>query len=72
LGLEVPKLFSGALVTEVVFSWPGLGRLITESILGRNYPVLMGAFLLSAVMVVLGNLAADVCYGLVNPRIRYD
>lgn len=72
LGLEVPKLFSGALVTEVVFSWPGLGRLITESILGRNYPVLMGAFMLSAVMVVIGNLIADVCYGLVNPQIRYD
>lgn len=72
LGLEVPRLFSGALVTEVVFSWPGLGRLITESILGRNYPVLMGAFMLSAVMVVIGNLVADVCYGLVNPQIRYD
>lgn len=72
LGLEVPKLFSGALVTEVVFSWPGIGRLITESILARNYPVLMGAFMLSAVMVVLGNLLADVCYGLVNPQIRYD
>ncbi len=56
----------------MVFSWPGLGRLITESILGRNYPVLMGAFMLSAVMVVIGNLVADVCYGLVNPQIRYD
>lgn len=72
LGLEAPRLFSGALVTEVVFSWPGIGRLITESILGRNYPVLMGAFMLSAVLVVVGNLVADVCYGLVNPQIRYD
>ncbi|MEX1021107.1 MAG: ABC transporter permease [Litorilinea sp.] len=72
LGLEVPRLFSGALVTEVVFSWPGIGRLITESILGRNYPVLMGAFMLSACMVVVGNLIADLCYGLVNPQIRYD
>lgn len=72
LGLEVPRVFSGALVTEVVFSWPGLGRLVTESILGRNYPVLMGSFMLSAVLVILGNLIADVCYGLVNPQIRYD
>lgn len=72
LGLEVPKLFSGALVTEVVFSWPGIGRLITESILARNYPVLMGSFMLSAIMVIFGNLVADVCYGLVNPQIRYD
>ncbi len=72
LGLEVPRTFSGALVTEVVFSWPGIGRLITESILGRNYPVLMGAFMLSAFLVIIGNLIADVCYGLVNPQIRYD
>ncbi|MBW7882060.1 MAG: ABC transporter permease [Caldilineaceae bacterium] len=72
LGLEVPRLFSGALVTEVVFSWPGIGRLITESILGRNYPVLMGAFMLSAFMAIIGNLIADVCYGLVNPQIRYE
>lgn len=72
LGLEIPKMFSGALVTEVVFSWPGIGRLITESILGRNYPVLMGAFLLASLMVVIGNLLADVFYGLTDPRVRYD
>ncbi|MBX3010228.1 MAG: ABC transporter permease [Caldilineaceae bacterium] len=72
LGLEVPRVFSGALVTEVVFSWPGIGRLITEAILGRNYPVLMGAFMLSAVLVIIGNLIADLCYGLVNPQIRYE
>lgn len=72
LGLEVPRLISGALVTEVVFSWPGIGRLITESILGRNYPVLMGTFMLSAILVVVGNLVADVCYSLANPQIRYD
>jgi peptide/nickel transport system permease protein len=72
LGLQLPQLFSGALVTEVIFSWPGLGRLITESITGRNYPVLMGAFMLSSLMVVLGSLIADVLYGLVNPQIRYD
>lgn len=70
LGLEIPKLVSGALVTEVVFSWPGLGRLITESILGRNFPVLMGAFMLAAILVVLGNLLADLLYGAVNPQIR--
>ncbi len=72
LGLEIPKLFSGALVTEVIFSWPGIGRLITESILGRNYPVLMGAFLLASLMVVVGNLLADVFYGLTDPRVRYE
>jgi peptide/nickel transport system permease protein len=71
LGLEVPKMVSGALVTEVVFSWPGLGRLITQSILGRDYPVLMGAFMLTAILVILGNLIADVLYGLANPQIKY-
>ncbi|MCL4825946.1 MAG: ABC transporter permease [Caldilinea sp.] len=70
IGLELPRLISGALVTEVVFSWPGLGRLITESILARNYPVLMGAFMLIALMTILGSLLADVGYGLVNPQIR--
>lgn len=70
IGLELPRLISGALVTEVVFSWPGLGRLITESILARNYPVLMGAFMLIALMTILGSLVADVGYGLVNPQIR--
>lgn len=70
IGLELPRLLSGALVTEVIFSWPGLGRLITESILGRNYPVLMGSFMLIALVTILGSLFADVCYGLVNPQIR--
>jgi peptide/nickel transport system permease protein len=59
-------------VVEVVFSWPGIGRLITESILGRNYPVLMGAFMFSAFLTIVGNLIADICYGLVNPQIRYE
>lgn len=72
LGLEVPKLLSGAVVTEVIFSWPGIGRLITESILGRDYPVLMGAFMLTAFLAVFGNLIADICYGIANPQIRYD
>lgn len=71
IGLELPRLVSGALVTEVIFSWPGLGRLITESILGRNYPVLMGAFMLIAVLTIFGTLLADVCYGLVNPQMRH-
>lgn len=71
LGLEIPKMVSGALVTEVVFSWPGLGRLITQSILGRDYPVLMGAFMLCALLVIIGNLIADVLYGLADPQIKY-
>ena len=70
-GIDAPRLFSGALVTEVIFSWPGIGRLITESLLARDYPVLMGCFLIAAVLVVLGNLVADVGYAVADPRIRY-
>jgi peptide/nickel transport system permease protein len=70
LGLEAPRLVSGALVIEVVFGWPGIGRLLTESVLGRDYPVLMAAFLLSATLVVVGNLVADLTYSWVDPRIR--
>lgn len=70
LGLELPRLLSGAVVTEVVFAWPGIGRLITESILGRDYPVLMGAFMMTAFLAVAGNLLADIGYGIANPQIR--
>ena len=71
LGLSIPGLFSGALVTEVVFSWPGNGRLITEALLGRNYPVLMADFLILAMLAVLGNFMADVAYAFIDPRIRF-
>lgn len=70
LGLELPRLISGAVVTEVVFAWPGIGRLITESVLGRDYPVLMGAFMMTAFLAVLGNLLADIGYGIANPQVR--
>lgn len=70
LGLEAPRLVGGALVTEVVFSWPGIGRLMTQSLLSRDYPVLMATFLLMALLVVLGNLLADLAYGWADPRIR--
>jgi peptide/nickel transport system permease protein len=72
LGLSLPGLLSGALVTEAVFSWPGNGRLIIESLLGRNYPVLMGDFMILAVLAVLGNFFADVTYALIDPRIRFE
>lgn len=72
LGLEVPRILSGAMVTEVVFSWPGLGRLITDSLLARDYPVVMGALMVFAVAVVLANLLTDLLYGWLDPRIRYD
>ncbi len=71
VGLNLPHLLGGAVVTEYVFAWPGMGRVAVEAIFARDYPVVMGATALSAVMVVAGNLLADLAYGLVDPRIRH-
>ncbi len=70
VGLNLPFLLGGAVVTETVFAWPGMGRLAVSAIFARDYPVIMGATALSAVMVVLGNLLADLAYGRIDPRIR--
>lgn len=69
-GLQLPTLLSGALVTETVFTWPGMGRLFLDSIGYRDYPVLMGILMLTALLVLLGNLAADLLYAVYDPRIR--
>jgi peptide/nickel transport system permease protein len=70
VGLQGGRLIGGAMVTEVVFAWPGMGRLLTESLTARDYPVLMAAFMLMSVLVILGNLAADIGYAIADPRIR--
>ncbi len=71
-GLQLPTLLSGALVTETVFTWPGMGRLFLDSIGYRDYPVVMGILMFSAVLVLLGNLIADLLYAAADPRIRLD
>jgi peptide/nickel transport system permease protein len=71
-GLQLPTLLSGALVTETVFTWPGMGRLFLDSISYRDYPAVMGILMVSAVLVLLGNLLADLCYAFADPRIRLD
>lgn len=70
VGLGIPFLLSGAVATEVVFGWPGMGRVTVEAILARDYPVILATTALSATLVVLGNLLADVGYAIVDPRIR--
>ena len=70
LGLTIPRLFAGVVIIEQIFQWPGMGRLAIEAILSRDYPVLMGLTVCTAVMVLLGNLLADVLYGVADPRIR--
>jgi peptide/nickel transport system permease protein len=71
-GLQFPFLLGGAIITEQIFNWPGMGRLAVEAITQRDYPTIMGINLLAAVMVIFGNLTADVLYGVVDPRIRYQ
>lgn len=70
LGLQLPTLLGGALVTETVFTWPGMGRLFLDSISYRDYPVVMGVLMFSATMVLLGSLLADILYAAADPRIR--
>ena len=71
-GLQLPTLLSGALVTETVFTWPGMGRLFLDSLSYRDYPVVMGILILSAVLVLVGNMLADLLYAVADPRIRLD
>ena len=72
IGLQFGSLLAGAVITETVFTWPGIGRLLVDSIRARDYPVVQGAVLLIAVSFVLVNLIVDLIYGFVDPRIRYD
>ncbi len=71
IGMSFPMLVGGAVVTEQVFSWPGIGSLLVQAILGRDYPVIMGVTVLVAVAVLLANLLTDLVYGLLDPRISY-
>ena len=72
IALSVPGLFAGAPLTETVFGWPGIGRLLVESVLGADYAVAQGVIMFLAVLVIAFNLLADVTYALLDPRIRYD
>jgi peptide/nickel transport system permease protein len=69
-GLEFRNLFGGALVTETVFSWPGVGRLYLDSLNYQDYSVILGLLLVTSLMVVAGSLLADVLYAAADPRIR--
>jgi len=70
LGLSLPALFSGAVFVEAVFAWPGVGRVMVEAVQSRDYPVVMAATAVSAVLVVAGNLLADVLAAWADPRVR--
>ena len=69
-GMQFGELLSGAILVETVYNWPGMGRLAFESILRRDTPTLLGILFFSAVLVSLANLLVDLCYQLIDPRIR--
>jgi peptide/nickel transport system permease protein len=72
MALNLAGLFSGAVITETIFAWPGIGRMFVQAMFARDYPLLMGILLLGSTMVVVFNLVADVVYGVLDPRIRYE
>ena len=71
IAIDLPQLFSGALITETIFAWPGMGRLFWEASGRVDYPVLMGIFTVASTLVIASNLLADVAYAWLDPRIRY-
>ena len=72
MALNLADLFSGAVITETIFAWPGIGRLFVQAMFARDYPLLMGILLMGSVMVIVFNLLADIAYGVLDPRIRYE
>jgi len=70
LGTDLPQLFSGALVTETIFGWPGMGRLFVDALTMKEYPILMGMVMFTAIFVIVGNLLADIAIAFLDPRVR--
>jgi dipeptide transport system permease protein len=71
IGLQVGVLLAGAILTETIFSWPGIGKWMVDSVFRRDYPVIQGGLLLIAAIIMIVNLIVDLLYGLINPRIRH-
>lgn len=72
MGLSLAGLVGGALVVERLFAWPGMGRLTVDAVFQQDYPVIMGANILFSLLIVMGNLAADVAYAVVDPRVKFS
>lgn len=72
LGLNLGLMLTGATVTETVFAWPGLGRLVYESVIARGYPILRGIFIIVSITVVIANFVVDILYAVLDPRVRYN
>jgi peptide/nickel transport system permease protein len=72
IALDLPTLFAGALFVETIFSWPGMGRLFWDAARGRDYPVLLGVVMITAVLIIGANILADLAYGLLDPQVKYE
>ncbi len=72
IALDLPSLFAGALFVETIFSWPGMGRLFWDAAKGRDYPVLLGVVMITATLIIVCNILADLAYGWLDPRVKYD
>lgn len=72
VAIDLPKLFGGVIIIESVFAWPGMGTLAIEAVRNRDYPVIMAITLVSAILILVSNLVADVLYALIDPRIKYS
>jgi peptide/nickel transport system permease protein len=72
IALDLPSLFAGALFVETIFSWPGMGRLFWDAAKGRDYPVLLGVVMITAVLIIFCNILADLAYGWLNPQVKYE
>jgi peptide/nickel transport system permease protein len=72
LALDLPYIFTGAVFVEILFSWPGMGRLYYQAALQRDYPLLMAVLIISAAFIILSNLLADILYGYLDPRVQYS
>lgn len=72
MGFIIPNLFSGAVMTETIFSWPGIGRVTVEATFNRDFPIMMGSIVFSSVLIIVGSLIADLLYALADPRIKYN
>lgn len=72
IALDLPTLFAGALFVETIFSWPGMGRLFWDAARGRDYPVLLGVVMITAVLIISANIVADLTYGFLDPQVKYE
>lgn len=72
IALDLPSLFAGALFVETIFAWPGMGRLFWDAAKGRDYPVLLGVVMITAVLIIVANILADLAYGWLDPQVKYE